>query len=175
MKRIVVLLALSSVIPLFAADDPTTAPTTASAAKKTVKKTAKPVKKTAAEAPATKIAQPLAMPKEATPNGDGTFSYTDKQGKQWRYANTPFGVSRVAASEVPGAGIVPAIPSVPAQHTKAIDRGDTVRFETATPFGTTAWEKKKSDLTDDERHLLESQNAASQPAAAPTASAEAHD
>jgi len=170
MKRIVVLFALSSVIPLLAADDPTSP---APAAKKAVRK--KSVKNTAAPPPATKIAQPLVMPKEATPNSDGTFSYTDKQGKQWRYMNTPFGVSRVAASEVPGAGIVPAIPSAPAQQTKAIDRGDTVRFETATPFGPTAYEKKKSDLTDDERHLLESQNAASQPAAASTPSAEAHD
>jgi hypothetical protein len=43
--------------------------------------------------------------------------------------------------------------------TKAIDKGDTVRFERPSPFGMVNWEKKKSDLTDDERHLLDAQNA----------------
>ena len=47
--------------------------------------------------------------------------------------------------------------------------GDVVRFERKTPFGTAKWEKKKSELTDDERRILAQQNA--KPADAPEAPA----
>ncbi len=40
---------------------------------------------------------PLTIPKDAVSNPDGTWSWTDKQGKKWIYAKTPFGVSRVAS------------------------------------------------------------------------------
>ena len=43
------------------------------------------------------------------------------------------------------------------QLIKATDNGDTVKFQRQTPFGTTNWEKKKSELTDEERHIFESQ------------------
>ena len=41
---------------------------------------------------------------------------------------------------------------------KTTDAGDTVKFERQTPFGVSKWEKKKSDLTDEERKLVDSQN-----------------
>jgi hypothetical protein len=162
MKSIVVLLALFPVLPVFATDN-TAAPAKA------------PVKSAKKAAPATKTAEPLVIPKTATPNADGSFSYTDKQGKEWRYMSTPFGVSRAAAAGVVGAGTATAAPAAQAAAIKAIDHGDTVRFEHSTPFGVTAYEKKKSDLTDDERQILESQNAAAQPAAAKAATSETHD
>ena len=78
-----------------------------------------------------------------------TYSYTDAQGKQWMYRQTPFGTTKWEASDVPPA-------SVPAQPNPvtASESGDQVRFERTTPFGHYVWTKKKSDLTGDEKLLL---------------------
>jgi hypothetical protein len=118
-------------------------------------------KKTTAPArPATPVAQPLVIPNDASPNTDGTYSYTDKAGKKWIFSKTPFGVSRTQDMT----GSAPAIPAAPAgQYMKATDNGDTVKFERQSPFGTTKWEKKKSDLTDEERGVVERQSAKSEP------------
>jgi len=95
--------------------------------------------------------QATTIPKDAVPNPDGrSYIWTDKQGKKWVYAKTPFGVTKSAVSDAAVSG-----PNL--STTKAIDKGDTVRFERPSPFGTMSWEKKKSDLTDDERHLLDTQ------------------
>lgn len=37
---------------------------------------------------------PAGIPKEAKANADGTYGYTDNQGKQWVYRMTPFGPMR---------------------------------------------------------------------------------
>ncbi len=105
----------------------------------------KATKKAAAPAP-----HALTIPKDAVPNPDGvSYIWTDKQGKKWVYAKTPFGIDRSPASD--------SAVSVPST-TKAIDKGDTVRFERPSPFGPIICEKKKSDLTDDERQLLDAKN-----------------
>ncbi len=105
-------------------------------------------KKAAAPAP-----QALTIPKDAVPNSDGiSYVWTDKQGKKWVYAKTPFGVTKSPATD--SAAGAPDL-----SNAKAIDKGDTVRFERPGPFGTMSWEKNKADLTDDERHLLDAQNA----------------
>jgi hypothetical protein len=110
-------------------------------------------KKAAPPAPAPQV---ITIPKDAVPNADGTtFTYTDKQGKKWTYAKTPFGIMKSAYSDTAAA----AAPASDAGLTKAIDKGETVRFERAGPFGTMAYEKKKAELTDDEKHILETQNA----------------
>jgi hypothetical protein len=100
--------------------------------------------------------QAMTIPKDAVPNADGTsYLYTDKQGKKWVYAKTPFGIIKNAYSDT-------AANAAPAQDsglTKAIDKGDTVRFERPGPFGVMSWEKKKADLTDDERHTLDASSA----------------
>lgn len=95
---------------------------------------------------------PLSMtiPKDAVLNPDGrTYSYTDKQGKKWNYLRTPFGITRVAAKDQPAA------PPPATRKVDVIDKGDTVRFERQSPFGPMGWEKKKSELTDEERRMYE--------------------
>ena len=54
----------------------------------------KPADKDTAKKAAAKKPGPLTIPKDAVHNQDGTYSYTDKAGKKWRYVNTPFGVMR---------------------------------------------------------------------------------
>ncbi len=107
-----------------------------------------------AKAPAAvKAPVPVTIPKEAVANSDGSYVYTDKQGKQWRYVKTPFGIMKSSITDAP-----PLTPSVEVP-VRAIDKGDTVRFERTTPFGVTSWERKKTELTDDERRTFESRNA----------------
>ena len=107
--------------------------------------------KKAAPAPPLKTIVPLTIPKDAKPGENGTFKYTDKDGKKWIYNTTPFGVSRMADM-----GPAPEYYTAPVAS-KAIDLGDTVRFEQPGPFGIMHWEKKKSELTDDERKVLDNQ------------------
>jgi hypothetical protein len=105
--------------------------------------------KTAAPAP-----QAVTIPKEAVPNPDGvSYTWTDKQGKKWTYTKTPFGIMKAAYTDAPAAA------PQDWSSTKAIDKGDTVRFERPGPFGTMSWEKGKSELTDDERRVLDRQAA----------------
>ena len=107
-------------------------------------------KKTAAPAP-----QAVTIPKDAVANSDGlTYTWTDKEGKKWVFARTPFGIVKSPASDQTNDAPI---------ATKAIDKGDTVRFERPGPFGTIAWEKKKTDLTDEERGILESQTTNTEP------------
>lgn len=92
------------------------------------------------------------IPKDAVRSADGSYLWTDKDGKPWTLVNTPFGVSRTPFDSVPAAE--PASTS----DVKAIDKGDTVRFERQSPMGPMAWEKKKADLTAEERRVYEAQN-----------------
>ena len=116
----------------------------------------KPAYKETAKKAAAKKPAPLTIPKDAVKNPDGTYSYIDKEGKKWRYVNTAFGVMR---SEDNPDATVPA--AAPANWTKATDNGDTVIFEKPTPFGPARMEKKKTDLTPEERAFLDSQAATS--------------
>jgi len=111
----------------------------------------KAAKKTTAASKAT-TAQPVTIPADAVANADGTFSWTDKQGKKWTYAKTPFGVMRSEGTPAPAA-------SASLTGVKKFDEGDKFRFEKQSPFGIVTWEKKKTELTDDERDLVTSQAA----------------
>ncbi len=108
----------------------------------------KTAKKKSAAAP-----QAVTIPKDAIADpGGATYRWKDKAGKKWVYARTPFGIMRYPDSGQSGDTPASAVP------TKVIDKGDSVRFERPTPFGTTTWEKKKTELTDDERQIFEAQN-----------------
>jgi hypothetical protein len=103
----------------------------------------------------TTIAQPLTIPSDAVAKPDGSYSYTDKAGKKWIYNRTPFGISKI--QDVGEGAADPFVTTPKEQLIKTTDAGDTVKFERQTPFGVTKWEKKKSDLTDEERRIFESQ------------------
>jgi hypothetical protein len=95
----------------------------------------------------TPAAPGLTVPKDATPNPNGTFDYTDPQGKHWVYRNTPLGMVRIAVDDAqkPPAG------SSPLSSTKVTDLGDSVRFEIPTPIGHRVVVKKKSEMTEEEQ------------------------
>jgi hypothetical protein len=121
-----------------------------------------PAKADAAKKPAAPSAQPLSIPKDAVQNPDGTYSYTDQAGKKWKYVSTPFGVRRSEdGATAPIATPFGPAAAKPVQWTKATDNGETVKFERQTPFGPVVVEKKKSDLTAEERAFLDSQTAKS--------------
>jgi hypothetical protein len=100
-------------------------------------------------------AKSSAIPADAVKDADGDYHYTDPQGKKWIYHNTPFGMSRredtgdheTAKAAPNGAGI------------KATEDGDNVRFERQGPFGVWKWEKKKSDLNENEKAALQNSQA----------------
>jgi glucose/arabinose dehydrogenase len=142
------------------APKPAPAPKKTTAVKKAAPKVAAPKvaapKVAAKPAPAVPVAQPLTIPTDATANPDGTYSYTDKAGKQWTYSKTPFGVSKTQTAVAGSGGAMAAAPME--QTVKSTDRGDTVLFEKPSPFGTSKWEKKKSELTDEERSIFQSQH-----------------
>ena len=109
-------------------------------------RTSKAVKKTTA-------VQPVTIPADAIATPNGSYSWTDKQGKRWLFTKTPFGVMKSEAQPTSG-------DSTPVTGVKTFDAGDKVRFETATPFGVLTREKNKTELTDEERSLYDSQHPA---------------
>jgi hypothetical protein len=112
------------------------------------KATKKPV---AAKKATTSVAKPVIIPTDAVANGDGTYTWKDKQGRSWIFVKTPFGVMKNETSAIP------ATASASMTGVKAFDDGDKVRFERPSPFGPIKWEKNKTELTDDERSVISSQ------------------
>jgi hypothetical protein len=119
-------------------------------------------KKTASKTPKA-AAAPVAVtiPAEAVQGADGVYHYTDPQGKKWNYWKTPFGIGHAEDNGErkyePAAG-KPA--AARATGIKAVEDGDTVRFERPGPFGVWKWEKKKADLDEVEKAALENSQAA---------------
>ena len=123
-----------------------TADTAAAAkdAKKTAKRKAVAASTTAHAAVPTGAPRPqppaVTIPAGAVEGADGSFHYTDAQGKKWVYRNTPFGVAKAEDK------VLPAPVAQEDTTTTATDAGDSVHFEKPSPFGTVRWNKKKSDL-----------------------------
>jgi len=91
------------------------------------------------------------IPKEAVERQPGRFYYTDADGKKWIYVRTPFGASRVEDKGV----AEPAAPKAdPFANVKITKEGDMVTFERKAPFGVSKWQKKESDLTNEEKAAL---------------------
>jgi hypothetical protein len=91
----------------------------------------------------------LTLPAGAKQVDLGTYTFTDAQGKKWIYRKTPFGLARIEDKPVE----VSAAPA--GDGITAKEDGDTIRFERPGPFGTYRWQKKKSELADDEKAAWE--------------------
>ena len=101
--------------------------------------------------------QKLEIPKGAVQDKEGSYHYTDKRGTKWIYRKTPFGVARY--EDKPAAAAQSANTPDPYAEVKAIEAGDTVRFERVGPFGTYKWERKKSELNDMEKAVWDRERA----------------
>jgi len=138
--------------------------TTASAAKQSPgappkAKTQVPKKATAAQ----KANPPqLTIPQGAKLVEPNLYRYTDSTGKAWMYRQTPFGISKF--EDTPAAAQQAPAPGGP---TTVTDLGDSVRFERKTAFGDSQWTRKKTELSDDEKALVASQQQGKQVSAQP--------
>jgi hypothetical protein len=111
----------------------------------------------------------LDIPSGAVEREPGRFFYTDKDGRKWIYARTPFGVSRVleqGGDKGAAPALAPKAAADPMAGITVTQSGDTVTFERPSPFGTYRWQKKAADLNEQERAALNRSRAA---AAAPAA------
>jgi hypothetical protein len=83
----------------------------------------------------------------------------DAQGRTWVASPTPFGVSKgeeKAMQEATREAVRSAAASgAEAPDTKVVDDGEFVRFERRTPFGVSTWRRRKSELTETEREIVE--------------------
>ena len=101
--------------------------------------------------------QAVKIPAGAVEIDPNTYRYTDPQGKKWVYYKTPFGISRLEDKPVSSDDVKKAQGDRDRliESTKAVEDGDTIRFEQASPFGTTRWQRKKAELNEMERAVWE--------------------
>src|SRR4051794_39460830 len=119
------------------------------AADKPANKDNKPAAKKETAAPATTAPPEVTVPADATPVGPYAWRYTAKEGKAWLYRRTPFGLSKVQEQPMTAAPTMPPPPKV-----KVEDKGDSYRFEKPTPMGPRVWERKKAELTEEEKTFV---------------------
>jgi len=104
-------------------------------------------KKAAAGAPAAVPAKRMEVPAGAVEREPGVYAFTDQAGKKWLYMRTPFGVTR--KEDKPDATRPQAVD--PLAYAKVTVTGDTVTFERPSPFGVYKWQKKMSELDEQEK------------------------
>ncbi len=103
------------------------------------------------ETPKPTKVQAVTIPKDAVQVEPNTYRYTDPAGKKWLYNKTPFGISRVEDKSVEDAKKAQEDMAHQIESTKAVEDGDSIRFERASPFGITRWQRKKGELNEMER------------------------
>jgi hypothetical protein len=115
----------------------------------------------------------LSIPAGAVEVSPGVYKHTDPNGKESIYRKTPFGIVKMN-SEAKPAETIPVERGNPFGDGKSasskitppivnvIEEGDMVRFERSTPFGPSRWTRKKSELNEDEREMLERSRTAKQ-------------
>jgi hypothetical protein len=115
----------------------------------------KPEKKTETRPPAPPAAAALpTVPQGAKEIEPNLYRYTDAEGKTWMYRKTPFGISKWEDKPVPPKPDTGAAPPV-----AITDLGDSVQFDRPTPFGNSRTIRKKAELTDDEKALIQREEA----------------
>lgn len=123
--------------------------------------------KPSAPAPAPK-AVAVTIPAGAEQLAPQVYRAKDADGKTWIYRQTPFGISKMEDhSEGSGLPVSAPDPSKPKIKVTARDLGDSVRFEQGTPMGARVWERKKSELTPQEKAWLEETRTVSSDSAKP--------
>jgi hypothetical protein len=95
--------------------------------------------------------KPVELPAGAVETSPGMFRYTDSDGKKWIYHKTPFGLVRKEDK----AEAKPSIAKPAADPTTFVEEGDLIKFERPGPFGKYRWQRKRSELTDSEREIVE--------------------
>jgi hypothetical protein len=136
--------------------DTKTAKTTTSGKTTTSAKSTRTTAPAAASQAAFGIAS--SIPKDAQPLGQGKYRAVDAGGEAWIYQNTPFGITKARESDLQkqaaaapsspfGASMKTSAPpdGQPAATVTAFPNGDEIRFEKQTPFGKSAWTKKRTD------------------------------
>lgn len=122
----------------------------------TAKKTAPP----AASAKA-KPTLPEGVPAGAEEYQAFHWRWVDKKGVAWIYHQTPFGVvrdqenadDRAVIAAARAKTTTPAIPDSAPGDVDITDKGDSLEFARATPFGKTIWTVKKTELSAEESQL----------------------
>jgi ABC-type uncharacterized transport system permease subunit len=115
-----------------------------------------PAGKAASAARAKAAPAAIALPAGAVQTGQGTYSYTDPEGKKWLYRQTPWGMSK--AEEQPKSEQAAAqAESLEKQlaATRAVEDGEVIRFERPGPFGVYRWTRKKTELRPTEQAAWE--------------------
>jgi hypothetical protein len=133
-----------------------TSPNASTAPTTPVKPSASTTQKIAPPPQANKPQQKTTTQTQSIPDGavqiePNFYRYTDSNGKTWNYRRTPFGIAKWEETSAA------APPPTPAKSEPVLvtDLGDSYRFEKKTPFGTSTWVHKKTELTDDDKALLD--------------------
>ncbi|HYW48198.1 MAG TPA: hypothetical protein VE959_35370 [Bryobacteraceae bacterium] len=105
---------------------------------------------------AAKKPEAVTVPAGAAKGEDGSYRFTDAQGKKWIYRKTPFGVARI---EDKGAQAEADSKQDRYPGVKATEHGDVIRFERPGPFGVYRWEQKKTELNEMEQAVWDRENA----------------
>jgi hypothetical protein len=109
--------------------------------------------------------QTQSIPAGATQVEPNLYRFTDSDGKTWNYRQTPFGISRweekpASSQPTSDAQASPQANPVKSEPVAVTDLGDSYRFEKKTPFGTSAWVRKKTELNAEEKALTDSPSGA---------------
>lgn len=146
----VLLICLLAFSALFAADTPVNKKP--SPAKKTTEKAKSTAPKASTKTAKAKTAKKV--PEQKIPNGaeklsDTEWRYVDADNKAWIYRRTPFGIAKI--SEEKALEMSDAPRHAAGAPLQIRDLGESVEFSRKTPFGLSKWEKKKTELTEQEQ------------------------
>lgn len=100
---------------------------------------------------------PKEIPAGAVKSDDGSYRYTDRQGKKWIYRKTPFGVAHFEDKPVSADERAEATKRF--EDVKATEDGDAIRFERPGPFGVYKWQRKKTELNEMEQAVWDRERA----------------
>lgn len=84
--------------------------------------------------------------RQAVPVKSAGVSRIDEHGKKWLEVLTPFGLARFEDNTAGASSLIEEGKKKELELTRAVEDGDSVRFERPGPFGTYRWTKKKTEL-----------------------------